>query len=204
MKEETNMKKILTGLLALALVLTVSAPAFAAETYSTQANKTTASYTDKNGNTVTVDVKPLYWSDSTKAEKELGDSQVNTLTNGTKTWAESQSDLSGKKVNYDSPALVIDLYNGDIDGLEEWTVKISNDALADGTYVYAHLRAGGVVENGTCTVTNHSTSLTLHGASPVAFYAVSDNAAAASATAAASVAKTGEKAHKTGESLFAW
>ena len=196
------MKKILTGLLALALVLTMSAPAFAATITSTQAGKTTVSEATLDGKDISSQVKVYGYSDNSSEVKTM----INKVNKEAEAKAAGNADIANKKVNFDAPTLVLDIENNVLPSEDtKWTVTISNDALADGTYVVAHwMSQKNDVELQVVPVKNHSVQLTLTGASPVAFYAVSDNAAAASATAAASVAKTGAKSHKTGESLLAW
>ncbi len=107
-----------------------------------------------------------------------------------------QAKAKGVTLASTTPVLALDVTApAGITGTQEWTFKVTASQLTSGkTYLWVHV--GETTESGTVNVSsNGAFSITLHGASPVAFYEVSTDAATTNNKTASP---------KTAENIFAW
>lgn len=179
------MKKFLTGVLALALAMTMSVPAWAADTKSVDTTNTSVvtndyvaskeNYDKEHGagaydkiiasNTAKVAEKAK--ADTAKITEVLKAAKIDTTK---KTIA-----AAPKKVFELEPTFTI--AKGDV--TTEWKIekgKFSDASLGTGTYLVIHVKDDGSAEYQVVTTKDGvvQEDLVFHGASPVGFYAVED------------------------------
>ena len=155
-------KKFIGALAALALTVSMASPVLAAtETYSTQAAKTSTSTPGAAVETLT----------------DTSSKQIETLSTNVATDASKYVDSS--KTVATAPTLAVEIINTGLasgDTTTEWYSILVNEELGNGTYLVAHIKADGSTEYQVVTAVNGKVSLTLHGASPLAFYAITAKA----------------------------
>lgn len=182
------MKKFLTGVLALALVMTMAVPVWAADATSVDTSNantandignvyvvTKADYDtwygegayDKLIASNTTKVADKVKADSTKVTEALKAANIDTTK---KTIA-----AAPKKVFEVEPTVA--LAKGDV--TTEWKIakgKFSDASLGTGTYLVVHVKDDGTAEYQVVNTKDGvvQEELVFHGASPVGFYAVED------------------------------
>lgn len=182
-------KKFIGALAALALTVSMASPVLAAtETYSTQAAKTSTSTPGAEVETLT----------------DTSSKQIETLSTNVATDASKYVDSS--KTVATAPTLAVEIINNGIapgDTTTEWTLDLVNEELGNGTYLVAHIKADGSTEYQVVTAVNGKVSLTLHGASPLAFYAITAKAAGTTTakTAATATAASTDASPKTADAF---
>ena len=181
------MKKFLTGVLALALVMTMAVPVWAADATSPDTS---------NANTGN-DIENVYVVTKAAYDKQNGEGAYDKLIaqNTTKVADKVKADAAKvtevlkaakidttKKTIAAAPKKVFDLTAPGIkegDVTTEWKIekgKFSDASLGTGTYLVVHVKDDGTAEYQVVTTKDGvvQEELVFHGASPVGFYAVED------------------------------
>ncbi len=180
------MKKFLTGVLALALVMTMAVPVWAADATSVDTSNANTGNAIENVYVVT---KAAY----DKAMGKEGAYDELIAKNTTKVADKVKADaakiteiLKGAKIDTTkktiaaAPKKVFDLEAPTgIKGDAEWKIekgKFSDASLGTGTYLVIHVKDDGSAEYQVVTTKDGvvQEDLVFHGASPVGFYAVED------------------------------
>ena len=206
------MKKLITGVLVMALTFTFAfaVPVYAAEVGSAEDSETTTTET-KETTTATPEAvtttKASYDAahGSGAYEKLIseGTAKVNKAVQSKAELAKVTEVLKNagvdttKKTIAKSPTLVEEIFApAGVTGLTAWSLpekSFKNTALGTGQYILAHLKSDNTMEYQAVTVKEGvvQEKLTFHGASPIAFYKVTELTASTT------------KSHKTGETSVA-
>ncbi len=179
------MKKFLTGVLALALVMTMAVPVWAKDVTSPDTT---------NSNTVNA-IDDVYVTSKAAYDKEKGEGAYDKLiaSNTTKVADKVKADATKvtevlKAANIDTtkktiaaaPKKVFELKAPDnVKGDAEWKIAkgdFKDASLGTGTYLVVHVKDDGSAEYQVVTTKDGlvQEDLVFHGASPVGFYAVED------------------------------